>query len=178
MSYPEQMKERARQLKPGRSASHVLRELGKEFADEPLPNEREIYRWCNPETAKRPPAKRIEQHRDRLADIAGSFLEGELDTIAYDATDERHEYELDNGESLTREELINRIEDNIFRSCDIHKRWLVFDCLASHLESGHFSGEELLAFVESKPVEFIEIIRTIAHTKILKGTCSVCEGWQ
>lgn len=121
--------------------------------------------------------KRKEQHNDELAKIADSFLEGDLARIPYDATDKTQEYELDTGESLTRKELIARLRDNIFQACDKYERYRVMDWLATHLESDYLSGKDLFAFIETRPVEFINIIRTLAARKTFKGTCSVCKEW-
>jgi hypothetical protein len=122
--------------------------------------------------------KRREQHNDELAGIANSFLEGDLTTIPYDATDEDQEYELDTGEGLTRKELIARLSNNIFRACDKYERYRVMDWLATHLESEYLSGKDLFAFIEARPVEFINIIRTLSARKTFKGTCIVCKDWR
>lgn len=121
--------------------------------------------------------KRKEQHNDELAKIANSFLEGDLARIPYDATDKNQEYELDTGESLTRKELIARLSNNVFRACDKYKRYRVMDLLAAHLESEYLSGNDLFAFIEARPVEFVNIIRTLAARKTFKGTCPVCKEW-
>ena len=118
------------------------------------------------------------QHYNELAEIASSFLERNLDQIAYDATDEDQEYDLDTGESLTRKELIARLTDNIFQACDKYERYRVMDWLASHLEPVYLSGKDLFAFIETRPIEFIKIIRTLATRKTFKGKCDVCKDWQ
>lgn len=122
--------------------------------------------------------KRKEQHYDELADIANSFLERDLTRIPYDATDEDQEYELDTGESLTRKELIARLSNNVFRACDKYERYRVMDWLATHLESEYLSGKDLFAFIEAKPVEFINTIRTLSARKTFKGTCIICKDWR
>lgn len=122
--------------------------------------------------------KRREQHSAELAEIASSFIEGDLTKIPYDATDKDRIYNLDTGERLTRKELIDRLNDNVFRACDKYERYRVMDWLATHLESEYLSGNDLFTFIETRPVEFINIIRTLAASRIFEGTCIICKDWR
>ncbi len=126
--------------------------------------------------------KRREQHYDLLAEIANSFLEGDLTRLRYDAIDdnagENSEYELDTGESISRKEMIARLTDNVFQSCDKYETYRVMDWLAIHLESEYLSGKHLFAFIEARPIEFIHIVRTLAAGRFFEGKCEVCEHWR
>lgn len=164
--------DKGRLMFPYRTDKRFVRECRKELAaaEEVLKNR--LKKQVDPLITEQ-----RKQHNIELAEIASSFLEGNLAEIPYDAADEDQEYELDIGKNLTRKELIERLSDNVFRACDKYERYRVMDWLAVHLESEYLSGNDLFAFIKARPVEFISIIRTLAARKTFKGTCEVCKDW-
>ena len=157
---------------PYRTDKRFVRERRKELAAAEEALEKYLKKQVDPLITEQ-----RKQHNIELAEIASSFLEGDLTQIAYDATDEDEKYDLDTGESLTRKELIARLSNNVFQACDKYERYRVMDWLAAHLESEYLSGKDLFAFIEARPVEFINIIRTLAARKTFKGTCQLCNEW-
>jgi hypothetical protein len=45
-------------------------------------------------------------------------------------------------------------------------------------EYEYLSGNGLFAFIEARPIEVINIIRTLAARRTFKGTCPMCKDWQ
>ena len=191
MSCPPEIKKEAIALHiQGKSAKEIVNALQPECPEGIVLDERTVRSWIawyalledviTAQVKNRVDPVIIEQrkrHYYKLAEIANSFLAGGLTKIPYDATDEDYIYDLDTGESLIHNELITRLTDNVFHACDRYDRYRVMDWLAAHLESGYLSGKDLFVFIETKPIEFITIVRTLAESKTFKGTCPVCKDW-
>jgi len=180
MSYPENMKLRARELKPGRSASQVCRLLESEFPGEPVyPDPRQIYRWCNPKASVRHSVSQLDGHNERLTAVAKILLDNDLEKV----TEEGEVYQIFRKgyefEEITRNQLAGRLMGNLDIAVQEYGEWFVLDCFFPHMDT---ENEELVSdlfgLMENRPFEMIKLLRLAYHRNKFKGTCPVCEEWQ
>jgi len=176
MSYPEKMRLKAIELKPGRSASQVCRLLEIEFPDEPVyPDPRQIYRWCNPKSEVSHTLNKSEGHNEELLDVTRILLDGDLEKV----TEEGETYQIFRSgyefETISLNELSGRLMGNLDKAVMEYDEWFVLDCFFRHLEEESDEPQiDTLRFMEDKPFEIIKMLRLIYHRKTFKGTCPAC----
>jgi hypothetical protein len=119
------------------------------------------------------------QHFEHLAEIAELLLDGGLGKI--NDTQPADKYEIVHEdyviETLTRDQLIGTLEGNIDIACQRYGAWQVFGCLMTHLEAEYPIFQDVYGFINEHPLEYIEMLRTLAQRKTFKGTCPVCKDW-
>lgn len=202
MAYPEHIVRRAIELKEGRSAGAVLRILEKEFPEEVASlNVRTILTWVRTKSELLvEPSVHIEkereiihtivpgnwkEHNEQLADVAKSLLANDLESVLEKQTETQADYTVADQEgffyTLDKEELSNRLDDNLQSTFDKYKDWFVKYCFIPHLEAE--LPEEIKAgglwdgVINEKPYELIHTLRLLAARKTFKGTCPVCKDW-
>lgn len=206
MAYPVHIRRRAIELKKGRSAGAVLRELEKEFRGEVTAlNARTISRWVKTESAAlvEPPVpiekeqgkiplispESLKEHHERLAEIANSLLANNLNNVSSPGwTTNRSrqvKYLIPNKnaasgyDEITKEQLASHLNSNmaaILKDSD----WFFRDCFMPHLKSElpkELTTKPFFKIVEEQPYELIEILRVLAARKTFKGTCPTCRAW-
>jgi len=178
MSYPEKMRLKAIELKPGRSASQVCRLLEIEFPDEPVyPDPREIYRWCNAKSKVSHSSNNSEGHYEELLDVTRILLDGDLEKVTAEGETYqifRSGYEF---EKINRDELSRRLMGNLDKAVMEYDEWFVLDCFMDHLAAEtDDQGFDFFELIETRPFEMIKLLRLAYRRKKIKGTCPVCEN--
>ena len=76
-------------------------------------------------------------------------------------------------------ELTAMIESNIDYICSILTSWEFFDMFVTHLEHENEEiKQDFYKYIKDKPLEFVNLVRTLAQRKAFKGKCPVCEEWE
>ena len=204
MAYPEHIIRRALELKRGRSAGSVLRQLEKEFPGEVASlNVRTILRWEKTKSVAlvEPPApagkeqRHIassfheiwKEHNAKLAGVADRLLANDLKKIMkwvmptgdieYQLFDES---ETHLQERLTEDELSGQFEQNINLAYQEYTEWFFKECFLPHLYaewSEELKNKGFYIVAEEQPYQLIETLRLLAERKTFKGTCPVCTDW-
>jgi len=183
--YPEEMKRRAIQLSRKMSAGQVYATLVEEFPDAELPDERTINSWANSNKVnilKEQQEQDAEEykwaHFAHLRDIAEMLLSREVGNVLNLKEDTYTIVEEGGTIDKTKKELSAMILGNIEYICSILTAWEFFDIFVKHLEyENEEIKQDLYKYIKDKPLEFVNIIRTLAQTKEFKGTCPVCIEW-
>lgn len=206
MAYPEYIIRRAIELKRGRSAGAVLRELKKQFPEEDLTalNERTILRWVKTKSellAEAPvhlekeqrhiPSifyEEWEEHNRKLVGVANTLLGNDLKQVMkwvsptgdveYHLFDESETYLQ---ERLTVDDLSSKLEENLLAVYRDFTEWFYLSCFIPHLFAEWSEGlrtKMSKALLYEEPYELIETLRLLAERKTFKGTCPVCKDWQ
>lgn len=148
------------------TAERVFQHLKSEFPDIPHPTDRTIRRWQK--------QRRLEEHFEQLVSVAKAML-GILDTVKFKGEDD---YEIAPPNSLvfslTRDEIISQLVDNISESRQEYGDSKLFDCFLVHLEAEEPSCRELDKYAESHPTELLELLKRLVLEKEFKGKCSIC----
>lgn len=194
MAYPEYLVQRAIELGSGRSASEVLRVLGREFPDDYLPDERTIRRWLKNKPAavvsneQRTPSgdpRDWREHNTKLAGVADSLLANDLKRVMKWVTPtgdiEYHlfdESEMHLVERLAEDDLSGQLEQNLHTVYRDYTEWFYQNCFIPHLfaewsEAGQTKMSKALLY--EQPYLLIETLRLLAERKTFKGTCPVCK---
>ena len=183
--YPEEIKQRAIELYRDRSAGQVYEQLIKEFPDVEIPDERIIRRWVNDAGDEALNERRqvfIEElrqaHFAHLTDIANMLLGNEVGNVLN--TEGKTYTIIEEGGAVdkTKRQLTGMIEGNIDYICSILPAWDFFDLFVTHLEHENEEiKQDFFKYIKDKPLEFINLVRTLAQRKVFKGKCPVCEEW-
>ncbi|MFC1951337.1 hypothetical protein ACFLXN_02900 [Chloroflexota bacterium] len=184
--YPEEIKQRALELNRDRSAGQAYKSLMREFPDVEVPDERTIRRWANEAGAEALNERQevyVKEHKQahfaQLVDIANMLLGDELGSLLNVEGDTYSIIEEGRWTDKTKSELTSMIEGNIDNICSILTAWEFFDMFVAHLE---YENDELkqdfYKYINDKPLEFVNLVRTLAQRKVFKGKCPVCEEWQ
>ncbi len=184
--YPDKIKKRTLELIRDHSAKHVHKQLVKEFPDADLPDERTIKRWedeAGAQALKERQESYIKEHKQahfaQLVDIANMLLGEELGSLlnvkgeTYSLIEEGRWVDKD------KSELTAMIESNIDYICSILTSWEFFDMFVTHLEHEiEEIKQDFFRYIKEKPLEFVNLVRTLAQRKVFKGKCPVCEEWE
>jgi hypothetical protein len=188
MAYPDAVTKRANELyEQGYSAGAIIKALQKEFPSIDVPNERTVRRWRKAQKndiddilLNQPIyAKRVEEHFDHLAEIIRFLLAQDVDKIS--DTEIADQYEIIEEDyttkAFTHHQLIGTLEGNIDLACQKYSPWEVFLCLLPHISAEYSDFKDIYGYIKNKPLEYINILRTLAQRKTFRGTCPVCKEW-
>lgn len=189
MQYSEVYKQRAVQLYAEFTAEEVFRQLAKEFAKKPHPNERTLRRWNKRRRAEKDKygleyaeSQSLREHFTQLTDIANTILGddvGKVLIIADGADTPQRIYQVVSEESgfteMTHIQLVGTIEGNIDYVCQHYSTWHMWDCFAAHLEAEYPESKDFYKYLNTHTSALIDALRTMAARKTLKGTCPVCK---
>jgi hypothetical protein len=204
MAYPDHIIRRALELKRGRSAGAVLRQLEREFPGQVASlNVRTILRWERtksvPLADTQAPAGKEEgyipgdfqamweEHNAKLAAVANALLANGLKRIVkgeslagdveYLLFDESQTHVL---ERLTDDDLSGCLEANLHTVYRDYTDWFYQNCFCPHLFAEWSEDVQTRmsgALLYDHPYELIEALRLLAERKTFKGTCPVCRDW-
>lgn len=119
---------------------------------------------------------KTQEHFDHLADIAAALLADELDKIIDTEISDRYEIPEEGGtiRAFTHRQVIRTLESNFDAACEKYSAWELFLCLAVHVSAEYPDFKSPQEFIKNKPLEFIEIMRTLANRKTFQGICPAC----
>jgi len=203
MAYPEHIIRRAIELKKGRSAGAVLRQLEKEFPEEVASlNTTTILRWVKTkpevlieslvdvekEQGDIPPSfhDNWKEHNEKLAGVANRLLANDLNRVTkWISSTGQVEYHLFDDEEilhrLTEDDLAGQFEQNIILVFHEYTEWFYMNCFLPHLYAEwpeELKKKGLFIVAEEQPYQLIDTLRLLAEKKTFKGTCQVCKDWQ
>ena len=119
------------------------------------------------------------EHFEHLAEIAILLLDGGLDKISniqiagqYEILEERY-----TAKTLTSDQLIAALEENLSHAYQKYVDWQVDGQLFAHIEAEYPDLKNVWTYIDEHPFEYIEILRTLAQRKTFKGTCPVCKDY-
>ncbi|HEY87145.1 MAG TPA: hypothetical protein G4O06_03855 [Dehalococcoidia bacterium] len=81
---------------------------------------------------------------------------------------------------LTKEQLSERLKENIVLAEHKYERWFFYDCFVQHLTTElpeELKGKGFFDIVNEQPYELIDVLRVLATRKTFKGECQVCKDW-
>jgi len=117
-----------------------------------------------------------EEHFAHLAEIATMLLADGLDKISdteladrYEITDEDNTIR-----TFTHHHLVRILESNFESACEKYSPWDIFLCLAMHISAEYPDFKDPLGYIKNRPLEYIEILRTLSKRKTFKGGCPAC----
>jgi len=184
--YPDKIKKRALELIRDHSVRQVYTQLAKEFSAAKLPDEDTIKRWedeAGAQALRERQEAYVKEHKQahfaQLVDIANMLLGEELGSLlnvkgeTYSLIEEGRWVDKD------KSELTTMIESNIDYICSILTSWEFFDMFVKHLEHENEEiKQDFYKYIKDKPLEFVNLVRTLAQRKVFKGKCPVCEEWE
>jgi ribulose bisphosphate carboxylase small subunit len=186
MAYPDTVTQRAIELyEQGHSAGAIVKALQLEFPSIDVPDERTVRRWYKDQRtdtvdiskSQAINTKHKEEHFNQLAEIVRVLLSQGVDMIS--DTEFADQYEIVEEDYTTKtsthHQLIGTLEGNLDLACQKFSPWEVFECLMAHIKTEHPALEDLYGYVNEHPLEYINIMRTLAQRKTFKGTCPVCK---
>ncbi|MFC1995929.1 hypothetical protein ACFLVM_03560 [Chloroflexota bacterium] len=125
-------------------------------------------------------AKKRDEHFVYLAEIANLLLDGGLDRISNIQNAGQFEI-IEEGytiRTLSRDQLIATLEENLVKTYQQYADWQVDGQLFAHIKAEYHSFSDVYGYINRNPIEVVDILRTLAQRKTFKGTCPVCEDWQ
>lgn len=118
------------------------------------------------------------KHYKDLVKVSKALLSNGIDSIRFIAEDDYELQKSDIGRiSLNRRELIQDLKNNLesvqqhFRSMDM------FDYFKAHLEAEHPPCKNLEEFIETYPMELVNVLKRLCARGIFKGKCLVCQDF-
>ncbi len=78
--------------------------------------------------------------------------------------------------SISRDELIRDLKSSIEEARQKYRSLDEFDHFLMHLEAEEASYEDLNGYVETHPMELVNLLKILVSRKTFKGTCPVCES--